>query len=126
MAIAQRVYDYRGEEEKKEKRKWMKEKAAVMAAALAQGEPATREGQRGPETRGRGRGRGQPLGRNQCAICKKNGHWRRQCPQNQAGRMEGGQREQRGQRGGVFGGRYARGPDRRDFVGLASMEEYHD
>uniref|UniRef100_A0A670I207 CCHC-type domain-containing protein n=1 Tax=Podarcis muralis TaxID=64176 RepID=A0A670I207_PODMU len=82
MAIAQKVFEQRGEVEKKEKKQWMKEKAAVIAAAMAHN-PGTREVRRShSETRGRGGGRGQVLGRNQCAVCKQEGHWKDECPQN--------------------------------------------
>nr|XP_056705046.1 coiled-coil domain-containing protein 68 [Euleptes europaea] len=68
--------------EKKEEKK-MKRQATLLAAAL-QGDL----GDLPPPPRGRGRGwgrreAGQTLGRNQCALCGQQGHWRRDCPQNE-------------------------------------------
>nr|XP_034953768.1 uncharacterized protein LOC118075709 [Zootoca vivipara] len=124
MAIAQKVFEQRGDVEKREKKQWMKEKAAVIAAAMAH-TPVTREVRRNnSETRGRGGGRGQALGRNQCAVCKREGHWKAECPQNQPGRR--GEDRGRDRRGRIVEGRYARGPDRTDLVGLAAMGEYQD
>lgn len=43
------------------------------------------ERDKGGKQEGRGRGKGKPggrpsLGRNQCAYCKEEGHWKNECP----------------------------------------------
>lgn len=72
LGIAVKVYDRRDD---KEQRKG----ARVLAMALREG----RE-EKGGKGKGRsgsiGRGKGSRLGRNQCAYCKEEGHWRNECP----------------------------------------------
>ncbi|CAM5131882.1 unnamed protein product [Natator depressus] len=72
LEAANRVYSLREvEKEKKQVR--------LMVAAV-------QAGTKGSEREGRGRGRGHPgprerrLGRNQCALCRQEGHWKNECP----------------------------------------------
>ncbi|XP_053221817.1 uncharacterized protein LOC128402064 [Podarcis raffonei] len=77
LEIAQNTYNQREEEAQKKKEKYQAKKLMALQA----GTP-TRGG-----TQGGGRAR---LGRNQCAICKQDGHWKRECPQaNSKGRGQG-------------------------------------
>lgn len=83
-----------------------KAKAKMMAEVLQswrnksqgprrQGEQRGQRGWGQPQGRGRGisspAGEGQPtqqLGRNQCAVCRAEGHWKQQCPQRQLRRRK--------------------------------------
>ncbi|CAM4598326.1 unnamed protein product [Lepidochelys olivacea] len=72
LEAANRVYSLREvEKEKKQVR--------LMVAAV-------QAGTKGSEQEGRGRGRGRPglrerrLGRNQCALCRQEGHWKNEYP----------------------------------------------
>uniref|UniRef100_A0A674JYJ0 CCHC-type domain-containing protein n=1 Tax=Terrapene triunguis TaxID=2587831 RepID=A0A674JYJ0_9SAUR len=72
LEIARKVYDRRDDEERKKG-------ARVLAMALREGYE-----ERGDKVKGRqgppGKGRGPRLGRNQCAICREEGHWKNECP----------------------------------------------
>uniref|UniRef100_A0A8C4VZ67 CCHC-type domain-containing protein n=1 Tax=Gopherus evgoodei TaxID=1825980 RepID=A0A8C4VZ67_9SAUR len=76
LEIAMKVYDRRDDEERKKG-------ARVLAMALREGYE-----ERGAKTKGwpgpPGKGRGPRLGRNQCAICKEEGHWKNECPRRRA------------------------------------------
>ncbi|XP_062977970.1 uncharacterized protein LOC134395737, partial [Elgaria multicarinata webbii] len=69
-ALADRVYVNREVEEKKEQVKLMKEKASLIAAALRPEVPQLTDK----------RSHRPVLGRNQCAYCKEEGHWKTECP----------------------------------------------
>lgn len=132
MAIARRVYRNRDEAEKQEKKKWQKEKMVMLATAVKQDYR--------PLNGGRGRGKNPPLGRNQCANCKKEGHWKRECPEPL--RLEevrpgpgpgpgpgSGPRNQGRGRGMIRDGRYQRpgqGRSRDNFIGLAEEDFTQD
>lgn len=76
LEIAQTTYNQRDEEAQKQKEKYQAKKLMALQA-----------GATGGGARGGGRAR---LGRNQCAICKQDGHWKRECPQaNSKGRGQG-------------------------------------
>uniref|UniRef100_A0A8C4WP03 CCHC-type domain-containing protein n=1 Tax=Gopherus evgoodei TaxID=1825980 RepID=A0A8C4WP03_9SAUR len=72
LEIALKVYDRRDDEERK--------KGARLLAMALKGET----GKGGSSAKGRTgsqeKGRGTRLGRNQCAICKEEGHWKNECP----------------------------------------------
>uniref|UniRef100_A0A8C3SJA3 CCHC-type domain-containing protein n=1 Tax=Chelydra serpentina TaxID=8475 RepID=A0A8C3SJA3_CHESE len=73
LEIALKIYDRRDDEERK--------KGARLLAMALKGE----SGKGGANTKGQTgvqeKGRGSRLGRNQCAICKEEGHWKNECPQ---------------------------------------------
>uniref|UniRef100_A0A8C3T6Q0 CCHC-type domain-containing protein n=1 Tax=Chelydra serpentina TaxID=8475 RepID=A0A8C3T6Q0_CHESE len=77
LEIAMKVYDRRDDEERKKG-------ARVLAMALRE-----EYKDRGDKAKGRsgppGKGRGPRLGRNQCAICKEEGHWKNECPRGAGG-----------------------------------------
>nr|XP_042702497.1 uncharacterized protein LOC122173030 [Chrysemys picta bellii] len=76
LEIAMKVYDRRDDEERKKG-------AHVLAMALREGYVET--GDKVKERPGPpGKGRGPRLGRNQCAICREEGHWKNECPRRQA------------------------------------------
>lgn len=69
-------------EEREEKREKREEKrlTRILAAAI---------GENKPQEKGKGRQAGNlgnrpPLGKNQCAYCKEEGHWKRECPKRLA------------------------------------------
>lgn len=72
VAIAQKVYDQR-----EDPVKTTQELTQKMAKVLLAKEGKDRKG--GPR-RGKGNGR-KSLGKNQCAYCKEEGHWKKDCPQ---------------------------------------------
>uniref|UniRef100_A0A674JJ24 CCHC-type domain-containing protein n=1 Tax=Terrapene triunguis TaxID=2587831 RepID=A0A674JJ24_9SAUR len=77
LEIAMKVYDRRDDEERKKG-------AHILAMALREGYE-----ERGDKVKGRpgplGKGRGPHLGRNQCAICREEGHWKNECPRGARG-----------------------------------------
>lgn len=82
LETANKVYSLREGEKEKRQVKMM------VAAVQASDKRKFQEG--GGRGRGmRGRGRGRPgsqerrLGRNQCAICRKEGHWKNECPERE-------------------------------------------
>uniref|UniRef100_A0A8C8RQH4 CCHC-type domain-containing protein n=1 Tax=Pelusios castaneus TaxID=367368 RepID=A0A8C8RQH4_9SAUR len=74
-AVADKVYMNREIEEKRESERKMKRKAELLAAALDIRRMPVQGGAR----------RNGPLGRNQCAYCKQEGHWKQECPQKPPG-----------------------------------------
>uniref|UniRef100_A0A8C6XFQ5 CCHC-type domain-containing protein n=1 Tax=Naja naja TaxID=35670 RepID=A0A8C6XFQ5_NAJNA len=68
LEIARKVYVNRDKVEKKEKDARMQKKTELLAVALQEGMAL------GPPNRG------PRLGPNQCAYCKGEGHWSRECP----------------------------------------------
>ncbi|XP_044840050.1 uncharacterized protein LOC123346638 [Mauremys mutica] len=91
LEIAMKVYDRRDDEERKKK-------ARVLALALREGNEekgGKAKGRSGPPSKGKGKG--PRLGRNQCAICKEEGHWKNECPRRQGREYKdrGGRRTQR-------------------------------
>lgn len=90
MAVAEKVYDKREtEEQKKEKRKKMsrkreredkRDKRQEKSLTKTQMERVLLAAEAGSHEKGR---RPRPkLGKNQCASCKEEGHWARECPKN--------------------------------------------
>ncbi|XP_044857199.1 uncharacterized protein LOC123360745 [Mauremys mutica] len=81
LETANRAYALREGEKEKRQMKMM------LAAVQAGGRGKSQKGERGRGMRGRGRGRPGPqerrLGRNQCAICRKEGHWKNECPERE-------------------------------------------
>ncbi|XP_053225778.1 uncharacterized protein LOC128404317 [Podarcis raffonei] len=75
LEIAQTTYNLREEEAQKKKEKYQAKKLMALQSTT----PIPQE--RG-SARGGGPGR---LGRNQCAICRQEGHWKRECPQAHSG-----------------------------------------
>ncbi|XP_044846460.1 uncharacterized protein LOC123351243 [Mauremys mutica] len=78
LEIAMKVYDRRDDEERKKG-------ARVLALALREGNEekgGKAKGRSGPPNKNRGKG--PRLGRNQCAICKEEGHWKNECPRRHA------------------------------------------
>ncbi|KAG6938071.1 hypothetical protein G0U57_006972, partial [Chelydra serpentina] len=73
LEIALKVYDRRDDEERK--------KGARLLAMALKGESGKGGGNTKGQTGLQGKGRGSRLGRNQCAICKEEGHWKNECPQ---------------------------------------------
>ncbi|XP_053246960.1 uncharacterized protein LOC128415120 [Podarcis raffonei] len=82
LEIAQTTYNQREEEAQKKKEKYQAKKLMALQSTT----PIPQE--RG-SARGGGRGR---LGRNQCAICRQEGHWKRECPQAHSGGRGRGER----------------------------------
>uniref|UniRef100_A0A8C0IPQ6 Core shell protein Gag P30 domain-containing protein n=1 Tax=Chelonoidis abingdonii TaxID=106734 RepID=A0A8C0IPQ6_CHEAB len=76
LEIAIKVYDRRDDEERKKG-------ARVLAMALREGHE-----ERGDKVKGwpgpPGKGKGPRLGRNQCATCREEGHWKNECSRRQA------------------------------------------
>uniref|UniRef100_A0A674J1M7 CCHC-type domain-containing protein n=1 Tax=Terrapene triunguis TaxID=2587831 RepID=A0A674J1M7_9SAUR len=81
LETANRAYSLREGEKEKRQVKMM------VAAVQAGGKVRPQRGGRGRGMRGRGCGRPGPqegrLGRNQCAICRKEGHWKNECPERE-------------------------------------------
>uniref|UniRef100_A0A8C3PDM2 CCHC-type domain-containing protein n=1 Tax=Chrysemys picta bellii TaxID=8478 RepID=A0A8C3PDM2_CHRPI len=81
LETANRAYSLREGEKEKRQVKMM------VAAVQAGGRGRFQEGGRGRGMRGRGRGRlgsqERRLGRNQCARCRKEGHWKNECPERE-------------------------------------------
>nr|XP_032628526.1 uncharacterized protein LOC116820289 [Chelonoidis abingdonii] len=81
LETANKTYSLREAEKEKRQVKMM------VAAVQAGGKKRFQEGGRGKGMRGRGRGRPgsqeRRLGRNQCAICRKEGHWKNECPERE-------------------------------------------
>lgn len=80
LETTNRAYSLReGEKEKKQVKMMV---AAVQASA---------KGRLQERRRGRGRGcsglQGRRLGRNQCALCRKEGHWKHECPERECAPM---------------------------------------
>uniref|UniRef100_A0A670JNE0 CCHC-type domain-containing protein n=1 Tax=Podarcis muralis TaxID=64176 RepID=A0A670JNE0_PODMU len=72
LELAQTTYNQREDEEQKKKEKYQAKKLMALQATA----PI-------PQKRGSARGGGQGrLGRNQCAICRQEGHWKGECPQS--------------------------------------------
>ncbi|XP_015268493.1 PREDICTED: uncharacterized protein LOC107126116 [Gekko japonicus] len=128
IEVAQKVFVNRDKEEKKEEEAKHRRKAAILAAVIQGHEydrpsPTSNLEPRGPRT----------LGRDQCAYCRADGHWKNECPNRQSRlRGRGGSRGQgRGQsfnhlpRGQVNESRYSRtypaGKSEDGFVGMAGM-----
>nr|XP_034969621.1 uncharacterized protein LOC118084324 [Zootoca vivipara] len=79
LALAQKTYGQREEEEGRKKEAYRAKKLMALGAVTSGPQSASNSGARQKEGRGRGH-----LGHNQCAICKQWGHWKRECPnQNQ-------------------------------------------
>lgn len=58
----------------------------IVAALMNPGRGAPRgRGERGRGREGMGRGVSAQLGPNQCAICRQDGHWKREWPQGRGG-----------------------------------------
>ncbi|XP_069320312.1 uncharacterized protein [Eulemur rufifrons] len=76
MEVAQKVYVNRDRTTQREKDQKMKQKAALLAAALGRPDPAKRSG---PPREGGPRRRG-TLKPDQCPYCKEFGHWKHECP----------------------------------------------
>lgn len=85
LEVARKVFANRDTEDEKAEKQ-----ARVMAAAIRGECDGSKRGGRGQGrggARGRGRGRGKgnqgpgwtPLDKNQCALCKKFGHWKNEC-----------------------------------------------
>ncbi|KAK4810775.1 hypothetical protein QYF61_008747 [Mycteria americana] len=94
LEVVWKVYNNREEEEKKrqEKEQVKREsrKAQLLAAAIAEGNQNSRRRNDGYRLNGGTMmtsffrpGEGKPLNKDQCALCKQKGHWKRDCPQNQ-------------------------------------------
>ncbi|XP_053225254.1 uncharacterized protein LOC128404027 [Podarcis raffonei] len=82
LELAQTTYNQREEEEQKKKEKYQAKKLMALQATA----PI-------PQKRGSARGGGQGrLGRNQCAICRQEGHWKGECPQAHLGGKGRGER----------------------------------
>jgi hypothetical protein len=60
---------------KREKEKYLQKKAKILAVALKEGDRKTRSWKGGPNRRERRN----PLGKDQCAYCKEEGHWKNEC-----------------------------------------------
>uniref|UniRef100_A0A8C8VNE6 CCHC-type domain-containing protein n=1 Tax=Pelusios castaneus TaxID=367368 RepID=A0A8C8VNE6_9SAUR len=76
LEIALKVYDRRDEEDRKKGAR-----ALAMALRTGNKESEKRKGLREyGDTGDRGKARGPRLGRNQCALCKQEGHWKNECP----------------------------------------------
>ncbi|KAL0593885.1 Gag-Pol polyprotein [Plecturocebus cupreus] len=93
ISVATQVYINSEQEKEKTAKRKTKEKPEVVAAAQAKELVAALASREDNFGRGRGHGCGQDqgrdqsegegqfkLGRNQCVICKKEGHWKRDCP----------------------------------------------
>ncbi|XP_075865701.1 uncharacterized protein LOC142874931 isoform X2 [Microcebus murinus] len=81
MELAQKVYVSRDRTAQREEDQRMKKKAALLAAALGRSNPS-----RWPRPPQKGGTRGwAPLARDQCANCKRFGHWKNECPHKGSG-----------------------------------------
>jgi hypothetical protein len=76
ISIVAKVVANREEMAKREKEKYLEKKTKILAMALKERGKRT-EGQRGGPNM---KGWKNPLGRNQCAYCKEEGHWKNECP----------------------------------------------
>ena len=98
IEIAYKVYNNRDEKEKrerlKERQRGVRLQASLLAAAITEGTNKNKgrgqnrgKGRGGWTRRGRGRGTSSlnrtPLGPDQHAYCKKEGHWKNECPQRE-------------------------------------------
>lgn len=79
LTLAQSTYNQREEEAQKQKEKYQIKKLMALRASQ---QPEGQKHNPGTSECARGRGRAR-LGRNQCAICKQEGHWKMECPQRQ-------------------------------------------
>uniref|UniRef100_A0A8D0E471 CCHC-type domain-containing protein n=1 Tax=Salvator merianae TaxID=96440 RepID=A0A8D0E471_SALMN len=79
-ALADRVYHNRDIEEQRAEKAKMKEKACLLAAAIQEVGGTARTAGRGRGTQRRTISERPTLGRNQCAYCKEEGHWKQECP----------------------------------------------
>lgn len=96
MEVGRKTFVNRDKVEERKQDQKMQRKAELLTAAMM-GVPRGRGGNRG-------RGSGGALGWNQCAICKKEVHWKGECPEKdkelpQEGRRGGFVRNYRGSRG---------------------------
>nr|XP_034967967.1 uncharacterized protein LOC118083565 [Zootoca vivipara] len=83
LNLAQTAYNQREEENQRQKERYHVKKLMALRGDRQPGEkrppPGALQGP-GQAAGARGRGRGR-IGRNQCALCWQEGHWRRDCPQ---------------------------------------------
>lgn len=87
--LASEVFRNRDKVREKEARRRMRQQAALLADAVRQARPAPHQAppQPGAHPQGRhprpsnSRSRGHPnVGPHQCAYCKRQGHWKKECP----------------------------------------------
>ncbi|XP_072794698.1 uncharacterized protein [Vicugna pacos] len=82
LEVANKVFVNRKREAQREADQRMKQKAALLAAALGKAgfsqNPAPPR-KRGPQP-------WMPLGRDQCAYCRETGHWKNECPNRKDGK----------------------------------------
>lgn len=122
MEVARKTFANHDKVEERKQDQKMQRKAELLAAAIM-GIPRGRGGSRG-------RGLGVGLGRNQCAICKKEGHWKGECLEKDKeevrnGRRGGFVRNYRGGCGRTQGGRgRGQGFSGTPLMGLAEVEEW--
>lgn len=97
LEIARKVFANREKVEKKERDARMHKKTELLAVALQGGRVI------GPN-QGTALGQNQFLGQNQCAYCREEGHWQRECPRRRMMRGRGGLRRPEGRQYSGFGG----------------------
>ncbi|XP_053876108.1 uncharacterized protein LOC128832610 [Malaclemys terrapin pileata] len=97
LETANRAYTFREGEKEKRQVKMM------VAAVQAGGRGRSQKGERGRGMRGCGRGRPgsqeRCLGHNQCAICRKEGHWKNECPEREGTPMMAAEDQEQGCQG---------------------------
>ncbi|XP_039195752.1 uncharacterized protein LOC120306496 [Crotalus tigris] len=124
MEVARKTFVNREKEEEKKRDQKMQWKAELLAVAMMGV----------PRGGGRGRGRGMVLGRNQCAICKREGHWKGECPEREREEEQGEGRGRFARFARSFRGNPRRGQGGRGrregfsrtlpLIGLAETEEW--
>uniref|UniRef100_R4GCV7 Core shell protein Gag P30 domain-containing protein n=1 Tax=Anolis carolinensis TaxID=28377 RepID=R4GCV7_ANOCA len=90
LALADQVYMARDQVEQEKKDRKKKQEYQALVTMMEQSASGQR-GRGGYARGGQGGRRGPPrrLGRDQCAKCKKFGHWKGECPEGKEGSQEG-------------------------------------